>query len=136
MRVCACALLINLLYAVAAAALRCSVFTTVRECLHFLSIHRYKHCLHHCYTCTLQAIEAAAHGTRVNAVAPGIVHTNLVGPGVSLEVFDDMAAPMQLITRAGKPEEIAKFVCFLLSDDASFTTGSILGIDGGASIVL
>jgi NAD(P)-dependent dehydrogenase (short-subunit alcohol dehydrogenase family) len=72
----------------------------------------------------------------VNAVAPGIVHTNLVGPGVSLEVFDDMAAPMQLITRAGKPEEIAKFVCFLLSDDASFTTGSILGIDGGASIVL
>jgi NAD(P)-dependent dehydrogenase (short-subunit alcohol dehydrogenase family) len=72
----------------------------------------------------------------VNAVAPGVVHTNLAGPGVPQEVFDGMAAPVQLIARAGKPEEIAKFVCFLLSDDASFTTGSILGIDGGASIKL
>jgi NAD(P)-dependent dehydrogenase (short-subunit alcohol dehydrogenase family) len=69
-------------------------------------------------------------------VAPGIVYTNIAGPGIPQEVFDGMAGPVQLIPRAGKPDEIAKFVCFLLSDDASFTTGSILGIDGGASIKL
>jgi NAD(P)-dependent dehydrogenase (short-subunit alcohol dehydrogenase family) len=59
------------------------------------------------------------------------VRTNIV-PGKTADEFDAMAKPSHLIQRAGTPQEIAKFVCFLLSDDASFITGSIETIDGGA----
>jgi 2-dehydro-3-deoxy-L-rhamnonate dehydrogenase (NAD+) len=80
-----------------------------------------------------QAVEAAEHGTRVNAVAPGLVHTDIM-PDKTDDQWNDMASAQQLIRRAAAPEEIAKFVCFLLSDDASFITVSIEGIDGGAML--
>jgi len=70
--------------------------------------------------------ELAAEGIRVNAVAPGLIETTLHPPG-RLERL----APQMPIARAGTPEEVAEGVLFLLSDAASYTTGTILRVSGG-----
>ncbi len=76
------------------------------------------------------AREVATEGIRVNAVAPGLVETGLHAangePGRIARVSPSI--PMQ---RAGAPEEIAQGVLWLLSDAASYTTGTILEIGGG-----
>lgn len=75
------------------------------------------------------AKEVAPYGIRVNVVAPGFIETDMVRmiPEDKMKYF--MAnIPMQ---RVGKPEEVAKAVSFLLSDSASYITGSVLRIDGG-----
>lgn len=76
------------------------------------------------------AREVAAEGIRVNAVAPGLVDTELHAangePGRLARL--NPTIPMQ---RAGTPEEIAQGVLWLLSDAASYTTGTILEIGGG-----
>ena len=64
---------------------------------------------------------------RVNAVAPGLIETGLHPPG-RLERL----APMMPIPRAGTPEEVAEAVLFLLSDAASYTTGTNLRVVGRA----
>jgi NAD(P)-dependent dehydrogenase (short-subunit alcohol dehydrogenase family) len=77
-------------------------------------------------------------GVRVNAVAPGIVPTELfaesgTGPGGG----DDMArrAATTPLRRPGTPDEIASVVSFLLSDDAAYLTGEVISVDGGAAAV-
>jgi NAD(P)-dependent dehydrogenase (short-subunit alcohol dehydrogenase family) len=70
--------------------------------------------------------ELAAENIRVNAVAPGLIETSLHPPG-RLERL----APQMPIARAGTPEEVAEGVLFLLSDAASYTTGTILRVSGG-----
>lgn len=81
---------------------------------------------------TQLACEAAPDGVRVNGVAPGGVRTRLIS---DLENFADEIEPMiKAVTPLGRlaePEEIARPVLFLASDDASFVTGSILRVDGG-----
>jgi NAD(P)-dependent dehydrogenase (short-subunit alcohol dehydrogenase family) len=76
------------------------------------------------------AREVAAEGIRVNAVAPGLVETGLHAangePGRIARL--NPTIPMQ---RAGTPDEIAQGVLWLLSEAASYTTGSILEIGGG-----
>jgi NAD(P)-dependent dehydrogenase (short-subunit alcohol dehydrogenase family) len=76
------------------------------------------------------AREVATEGIRVNAVAPGLVETELHAangePGRIARLSPSI--PMQ---RAGMPEEIAQGVLWLLSDAASYTTGTILEIGGG-----
>jgi NAD(P)-dependent dehydrogenase (short-subunit alcohol dehydrogenase family) len=76
------------------------------------------------------AREVAMEGIRVNAVAPGLVETGLHvangEPGRIARISPSI--PMQ---RAGTPEEIAQGVLWLLSDAASYTTGTILEIGGG-----
>jgi NAD(P)-dependent dehydrogenase (short-subunit alcohol dehydrogenase family) len=78
------------------------------------------------------ALEAAAFGVRVNAVAPGPTETamldRLTGTPDKKAAFYD-AVP--LIKRGAKPEEIADAVVFLASDHASFVTGQIIRVNGG-----
>ena len=75
------------------------------------------------------ALEYAAHGIRVNAVAPGRIATEMLqhaGGG-------DMArfAAILPMRRLGTPEEVAEAVLWLASDAASFVTGHVLAVDGG-----
>jgi len=80
------------------------------------------------------AVEWADKGIRVNAVAPGTIRTEAVRrlpeqPG-GAEYIEEIRKnhPMG---RLGEPEEVAKAIAFLASDDASFITGAILAVDGG-----
>jgi NAD(P)-dependent dehydrogenase (short-subunit alcohol dehydrogenase family) len=76
------------------------------------------------------AQEVAAEGIRVNAVAPGLVMTDLhAAAGMPNRPAE--RAPMIPMKRAGQPEEIAEGVVWLLSPAASFVTGAILPISGG-----
>jgi NAD(P)-dependent dehydrogenase (short-subunit alcohol dehydrogenase family) len=84
------------------------------------------------------AVYGGPLGIRVNAVAPGIVPTALFaasgeGPGGG----DDMArrAATTPLRRAGRPEEIASVVAFLLGDGASYLTAEVVSVDGGAAAV-
>lgn len=79
------------------------------------------------------ALEAAAFGVRVNAVAPGPVETEMLerftGGGEHKANFL-AGVPLK---RAGRPEEIAQAIVFVASDKASFVTGQIFGVNGGRS---
>jgi NAD(P)-dependent dehydrogenase (short-subunit alcohol dehydrogenase family) len=81
------------------------------------------------------ALEAADDNVRVNVVAPGSVRTPMTAPVYAVAGADDgkPARPQSIQERIAEPEEIASTVCFLLSDDASFFTGSMLVPDGGAT---
>jgi len=72
------------------------------------------------------AAEVARRGVTVNAVAPGLVQTELAA-GVDEQRFFE-AVPAR---RAGTPEEVAACVRFLASEEASYVTGSTLTVDGG-----
>jgi 3-oxoacyl-[acyl-carrier protein] reductase len=75
------------------------------------------------------AKELASFGIRVNAVAPGLIDTQMGG-----EMDEKYQAEMISRTdlgRKGTPEEVANLVCFLASDEASYITGQIIRIDGG-----
>ena len=80
------------------------------------------------------AVEWASRGIRVNAVAPGTIWTERVRqlpdePG-GTEYVEEIIK-MHPMGRLGEPEEVAKAIAFLASDDASFITGAILAVDGG-----
>ncbi|HAD24507.1 MAG TPA: acetoacetyl-CoA reductase, partial [Alphaproteobacteria bacterium] len=75
------------------------------------------------------ALDLAAHGVTVNAIAPGFIwHQRLaeVFPGNAEPTFDEV--PMK---RSGKPEEIAATVAFLLSEGAGYITGQTIHVNGG-----
>ena len=84
------------------------------------------------------ATELAERGIRVNAVNPGPVTTPIFGKsGLPEEQLGGFAEAMQNrvpLKRFGQPEEIAKLVSFLASDDASFITGGEYNIDGGINV--
>ena len=75
------------------------------------------------------AKELGPSGIRVNAVAPGLILTDMCAC-LPKEVIDGVAADAPL-GRNGQPEDIAYAVAFLASDKASFITGQILGVNGG-----
>jgi len=77
------------------------------------------------------ALEGAAFGVRVNAVAPGPIDTELLNRFTgNAERKAGLIAGVPL-KRAGKPDEIAQAITYLASDKASFVTGQILGVNGG-----
>jgi 3-oxoacyl-[acyl-carrier protein] reductase len=73
------------------------------------------------------ALEVASRGITVNAVAPGIIATNMSADSFSPEDIAHMV-PMK---RAGKPDEVADLISFLASPQAAYITGQIISINGG-----
>jgi 3-oxoacyl-[acyl-carrier protein] reductase len=76
--------------------------------------------------CRSLASEVARLGIRVNVVAPGLIATEML-QGVPVEMIKQII-PMG---RTGLPEEVAKVVRFLCSDDASYITGQVIAVNGG-----
>lgn len=75
------------------------------------------------------AMEVAPSGVRVNCVAPGVIHTDMVE--VLGEETKEMLVEQTPMGRLGRPGDIAQAVSFLASDRASFITGQVLTADGG-----
>jgi len=65
-------------------------------------------------------------GIRVNVVAPGLINTDMIR-----EVPVNNIKNLIPMARIGKPEEVAKVVRFLCSDDASYVTGQVISVNGG-----
>ena len=76
------------------------------------------------------AKEVAAEGIRVNAVRPGLIYTEIHASAGEPQRVDRMknGVPMQ---RGGEPEEVARAILWLLSDEASYITGTLLDVAGG-----
>jgi 3-oxoacyl-[acyl-carrier protein] reductase len=90
------------------------------------------------FTRTL-ALELGPFGINVNAVAPGFIVTDMTDAtarrvGVEPEEWRKIAADNTPVRRVGQPEDIAAAAAFLCSDEASFITGQVLYVDGGAKI--
>lgn len=85
------------------------------------------------------ALDLASDNVRVNAIAPGAVETNIWNvPGMSDEdakKHEDGIASTIPVKRFGRPEEVANIALFLVSDDASYVTGSIYAVDGGMGAI-
>jgi NAD(P)-dependent dehydrogenase (short-subunit alcohol dehydrogenase family) len=76
------------------------------------------------------AKEVAAEGIRVNGVRPGFIYTDMHADGGEPGRVDRVKAGIPL-QRGGQPEEVAAAILWLLSDEASFTTGHMLDVAGG-----
>ena len=75
------------------------------------------------------SMEFGSRGITVNAVAPGFIDTDMTA-AMSEETRAKYAAQIPL-SRLGQPEDVAKAVAFLASDDAKYITGQVIGVDGG-----
>jgi acetoacetyl-CoA reductase len=76
------------------------------------------------------ALENARGGVTVNAICPGYINTEMV-QAVPKEVLEKSIIPLIPANRLGEPEEIARVVVFLASDESGFITGSTLSVNGG-----
>jgi NAD(P)-dependent dehydrogenase (short-subunit alcohol dehydrogenase family) len=81
------------------------------------------------------ALEFAPRGIRVNAVSPGFVHTPLTEPALSIPGVLEEYLENTPLGRAGTPEDIADAVVFLCSPKASWITGEVLDLNGGAHLM-
>ena len=72
-------------------------------------------------------------GIRVNAVAPGVIDTDMSN-FTKTEAGRDVTLQMQALKRIGKPEDVADVVAFLASDAARWITGASIPVDGGSKL--
>jgi len=79
------------------------------------------------------ALEYAKDKIRVNCVCPGVVDTDMTKPFLKTEKDREFMDSDHPLGRIGTPEEVAKSILFLASNDSAWTTGAILAIDGGQS---
>jgi glucose 1-dehydrogenase len=79
------------------------------------------------------AVDHAADGIRINAVCPGAIETPMLLGAIAARGRDpqEVAGRLSLFGRFGSPDEIARAVLWLSSDDSTFTTGHALAVDGG-----
>ncbi|GFG74946.1 SDR family NAD(P)-dependent oxidoreductase [Mycobacterium botniense] len=80
------------------------------------------------------ALEFAPRGIRVNAVAPGFVHTPLTAPATQIPGVVEEYVENTPLGRVGTPEDVAAAVVFLCSPEASWLTGEVLDLNGGAHL--
>ncbi len=79
------------------------------------------------------ALEYAKDRIRVNCICPGVIDTDMTKPFLITSKDRDFMDKDHPLGRIGQPEEVAKSVLFLASEDSSWTTGAILVVDGGQS---
>ncbi|WP_100372377.1 SDR family NAD(P)-dependent oxidoreductase [Bacillus sp. FJAT-45037] len=75
--------------------------------------------------------ELAPYQVRVNSVSPGFIETPMTEKGLKNPAFSQSIERHTLLGRVGRPDEVAKTIAFIASDDASYMTGTDLLIDGG-----
>jgi len=80
------------------------------------------------------AVAWARHGIRVNAVAPGIIETNMTAPMMAFESLIDPILERTPMRRLGTPGDVAPVVLFLASPAARYITGQTIPVDGGFSV--
>ncbi len=80
------------------------------------------------------AVDYAKDGIRCNVVNPGLIDTPMAAPLMSNSELLDPILSHYPIRRAGKPEEVANMVLYLVSDEATWVTGGTFPIDGGMTI--
>ena len=83
--------------------------------------------------------ELASQGIRVNLVCPGVIDTPMhrrLREEIGDEIYDQGLLPNVHLQRAGQPEEIARAIVFLCSDEASYITGTTLTPDGGYTLTM
>ncbi|HKR41953.1 MAG TPA: SDR family oxidoreductase [Paraburkholderia sp.] len=79
------------------------------------------------------AVDLGPRGIRVNAVAPGVVQTDM-SSFTRTDEGRDMTLSLQAIKRLAEPDDIAAAITFLASDQARWTTGATLNVDGGSKL--
>ena len=78
------------------------------------------------------ALELSKYGVRVNAICPGIVDTPIHAENQSkVDDWHEMLKDAQPLGRVGEPKDIAGAVCFLISEESQWITGSLIPVDGG-----
>ena len=77
------------------------------------------------------AIDYANQNIRANAVVPGLIDTPQVQRNLADPEALNRSLSVPIFKRMGRPEEVAHAILFLVSDEASFITGTTLAVDGG-----
>ena len=93
----------------------------------------HKHRIGKCFrgSCRAAALELAEHGIRVNAIAPGPINTPMLAERLNEPGGREWLEDKVPMGRLGEPEDCARGIAFLLSDESSYITGVTLPIDGG-----